>query len=172
MFNYVAPYRYLLPNMYLSVTDNANPYFFGIVVGAGLVSTSTAFMRSSAIHPAGPHDRLAKEVNRAPNAGAGGVESICTADCQTAVTAPLCVGCVDWRTMRSSSAHVSFLSGVSKVSSHFTLQRSVETFHYPGFDVVIFYGKEVHSVIFQKSFKFTINEFLAFVPLYFIWRSL
>ena len=30
-----------------------------IVVGPGLVSTSPAFVRSSASHPVGPHDRLA-----------------------------------------------------------------------------------------------------------------
>ena len=42
------------------------------------------------------------------------------------------------------------LSGVSNVSPHFTLKLSVETFHYPGLDVVIFRGKEVHSVIFHK----------------------
>ena len=46
------------------------------------------------------------------------------------------------------SVHVSVISGVSKVSRHFTLDRSVETFHYTGFDVVIFRGKEVHSVFF------------------------
>ena len=51
---------------------------------------------------------------------------------------------------RSSSVHVSFLSGVSKVSPYFTLERSVETFHYTGFDVVIIRGKDVHSVIFQQ----------------------
>ena len=28
MFNPVAPYRYLLPNLYLSVADIANPYLF------------------------------------------------------------------------------------------------------------------------------------------------
>ena len=29
VFNPVAPYRYLLPNMYFSVADIANPYFLG-----------------------------------------------------------------------------------------------------------------------------------------------
>ena len=45
--------------------------------------------------------------------------------------------------------HVSFLSGASEVSPHFTLGHFVETFHYAGFDIVIFRGKESHSVIFQ-----------------------
>ena len=41
------------------------------VVGPGLVSTSPAFVNSSASHPAGPHAQ--KTVNRAPNAGGGEV---------------------------------------------------------------------------------------------------
>ena len=41
------------------------------VVGPGLVSTSPAFVSSSASHPAGPHAQ--KTVNRAPIAGAGEV---------------------------------------------------------------------------------------------------
>ena len=44
------------------------------VVGPGLVSTSPAFVSSSASHPAGPHGRHAqKTVNRAPIAGGGRV---------------------------------------------------------------------------------------------------
>ena len=44
------------------------------VVGPGLVSTSPAFVSSSASHPAGPHGRHAKKmVNRAPIAGGGEV---------------------------------------------------------------------------------------------------
>ena len=44
------------------------------VVGPGLVSTSPAFVSSSASHPAGPHGRHAqKTVNRAPIAGSGEV---------------------------------------------------------------------------------------------------
>ena len=58
MFNPVAPYGYLLPNMYLFIADITNPDLFD-VVGPGLVSTSPAFVRSSASHPAGPHGQLA-----------------------------------------------------------------------------------------------------------------
>ena len=44
------------------------------VVGPGLVSTSPAFVSSSASHPVGPHGRHAqKTVNRAPIAGGGEV---------------------------------------------------------------------------------------------------
>ena len=46
-----------------------------------VVSTSPAIMRSSAIHPAGPHGWLAQEtVNRAAMAGSG-FDTICTAVC-------------------------------------------------------------------------------------------
>ena len=45
------------------------------VVGHVVVSTSPAFVRSSASHPAGTHGRLApKTVNRAPIAGGGKVQ--------------------------------------------------------------------------------------------------
>ena len=62
-----------------------------VVVGPGLVSTSPAFMRSIASHPAGPHGRLAqKTVIGPPLLGAGGVDTLC----QTAVTDPPRVCCV------------------------------------------------------------------------------
>ena len=50
VFNPVAPYGYLPPHMYLFIADITNPDSF--VVGPGLVSTSPAFVRSSASHPA------------------------------------------------------------------------------------------------------------------------
>ena len=65
MFNPVAPYGYLLPNMYLFIADITNPF-----VGRcspGLVSTSPAFVRSSASHPVGPHGRLAKTGKLGPH---------------------------------------------------------------------------------------------------------
>ena len=51
-----------------------------VVVGPGLVSTSPAFMRSLACHPAGPHDRLAQKkiIIGPPLLVAGGVDTICT----------------------------------------------------------------------------------------------
>ena len=48
-----SPYHYLLPTMYLSVAHITNPDLFAC--GPGFVSTSPAFMRSSASHPAGLH---------------------------------------------------------------------------------------------------------------------
>ena len=44
------------------------------VIGPGLVSTSPVFVKSSASHPAGPHERIApKTVDRAPIAVGGKV---------------------------------------------------------------------------------------------------
>ena len=42
-----------------------------VAVGPGYVSISPAFMRSSASHPADPHDSLAKKVNLAHIAWVG-----------------------------------------------------------------------------------------------------
>ena len=63
------------------------------VVGPGLVSTSPAFVSSSASHPAGLHGRHAqKTVNRA---GRGGSTQFAQ-QLESAVTAPPLVGCVVW----------------------------------------------------------------------------
>ena len=51
---FVAPYGYLLSDMYLFMVDIKHPDLF--VFGPGLVSTSPAFVSSSASHAAGPHD--------------------------------------------------------------------------------------------------------------------
>ena len=61
MFKPVASYRYLLPNMYLSVADIANQDFLGVVVGPGACQPSS-----------GPNGRLAQiTVNRPPLAVGG-----------------------------------------------------------------------------------------------------
>ena len=46
------------PNLYLFVADIANPDLF---VVPGFISTSTAVMMSSTIHPASPYDWLAQK---------------------------------------------------------------------------------------------------------------
>ena len=84
------------------------------VVGPGLVSTSPAFVSSSASHPAGPHDRHAqKTVNRAPIAGGGRVRhNLREGSTQfaqqflSAVTAPPLVGCVVWSVLSSFSLNI------------------------------------------------------------------
>ena len=80
MFNPVAPYRYLLPSLYLSVVDIANPDLFACG-GRTWISLDIArfYEEHCQPYPAGPHGRLVqKNGNRAPIAGAGGVDSICT----------------------------------------------------------------------------------------------
>ena len=59
------------------------------VVGLGLVSTSPAFVSSSASHPAGPHGRHAQKTGR------GGSTQFAQ-QLESAVTAPPLVGCVVW----------------------------------------------------------------------------
>ena len=76
------------------------------VVGPGLVSTSPAFVSSSASHPAGPHAQ--KTVNRAPIAGAGGFDTICTAVlvcCDSSTTCRLC-RLEPWLFLLSLSQHL------------------------------------------------------------------
>ena len=53
-------------------------------------------MMSSISYPAGPHSRIAKKntENRAPIDEVEGFDTICTAACQTALTATPPVGCV------------------------------------------------------------------------------
>ena len=93
VFNPVAPYGYLLPNMYFLWQISQLQTCLFKVVGPGLVSTSPAFVRSSASHPVGPHGRLVqKMVNRAPLQGAGLFDTFA----QQFVTAPPLVGCVVW----------------------------------------------------------------------------
>ena len=67
-----------------------------MIVGPELVSTSAAFMRSIVSHPVDPHARLPKNGNRAPIAGGGRGRHNLHRVCQSAVTAPPCVGCVVW----------------------------------------------------------------------------
>ena len=74
VFNPVAPYGYLLLTCICLWQISQIQTFLFKVVGPGLVSTSPAFVSSSASHPAGPHGRHAqKTVNRAPIAGGGEV---------------------------------------------------------------------------------------------------
>ena len=62
MFTLVAPYRYLLTNMYLSVADIANPDFLGCCCRTWISIDIVRFYEEQC-YPAGPHGRLAKKVN-------------------------------------------------------------------------------------------------------------
>ena len=84
VFNPVAPYGYLLPNMYLFIADIANPDRLFDVVGHGLVSISSAFVRSSASLSAWP--ACHQNGKSGPNCW----------QFVTAVTAPPLVCCVVW----------------------------------------------------------------------------
>ena len=95
--------------MYLFIADIINPDSLFDVVGPGLVSTSPAFVRSSASHPEGPHGRLAqKTVYRAPKGSTQFAQQFVTA-----VTAPPIVGCVVW------SHHFNFIIIIPTVSQSF-----------------------------------------------------
>ena len=76
-----------------------------VVVGPGFVSTSPAFMRTSASHPSGPHGRLApKTVNRAPITGAWRFDRMFTAVCNR------CDRFTTWRLCRLEPMSLSFSS--------------------------------------------------------------
>ena len=88
MFNPVAPYGYLLSDMYLFMQISQIQTSLFNVVGPGLISTSPAFVSSS--QPAGPHGLHAqKTVNRE------GLTQFAP-QILSAVTAPPLVGCVVW----------------------------------------------------------------------------
>ena len=97
VFNPVAPYGFcFLTCICLWQISQIQTFLFK-VVGPRLVSTSPAFVSSSASHPAGPHGRHAqKTVNRAPIAGGGGGSTQFAQQLETTVTAPPLVGCVVW----------------------------------------------------------------------------
>ena len=85
-----APYRYLFPNMYLYEADNANPDFIGCCCRTWL---SLAITRS--------YEEIFQPFSG--SAGAVGVDTICTADCQTVVRAPSRVGNVVWNPCNCSA---------------------------------------------------------------------
>ena len=71
-------------------------FLFG-VVGPGLVSTSPAFLRNSANHPAGPHwPACPKNGKSRPHCWGQGGSTQFAQQFEFAVTAPPLVGCVVW----------------------------------------------------------------------------
>ena len=67
------------------------------VVGLGLVSTSPAFVSSSASHPAGPHGRHApKNGKSGPHCWGRGGSTQFAQQLESTVAAPPLVGCVVW----------------------------------------------------------------------------
>ena len=99
VFNPVAPYGYLLSDMYLFMADITNPgSFLFKVVGPGLVSTSPAFVSSQRRpHPAGPHGRpCPKNGKSGPHCWGRGGSTQFAQQLETTVAAPPLVGCVVW----------------------------------------------------------------------------
>ena len=66
------------------------------VVGPGLVSTSPAFVSSSASHPAGPHGRHAQSGKSGSHCWGRGGSTQFAQQLESAVTVPPLVGCVVW----------------------------------------------------------------------------
>ena len=95
--NPVAPYRYLLLNLYLSVADIANPYLFACSSRTWISLDIARFYEehcqpsSGFAWPACP-----KDGNRAPIAGGGRDRHNLHRVCQPAVTALPRVVCVVW----------------------------------------------------------------------------
>ena len=74
------------------------------VVGPGFVSTSTAFMRSRASHPAGQHGWLAHEHGKlGPHCWGWEVSTQFAQQFVSAVSAPPIVGCGVWSLVYASS---------------------------------------------------------------------
>ena len=97
MFNPVAPYRYLLPNLYLSMADIANPDLFAC--GSRIwISLDIAHFYEDHCQPSSGSawPAFPKNGNRVPIAGGGRGRDNLHMVCQTAVTAAPRVGCVDW----------------------------------------------------------------------------
>ena len=66
------------------------------VVGPGLVSTSPAFVSSSASHPAGPHGQHAQNGKSGPHCWGRGGSTQFAQQLESAVTAPPLVGWFVW----------------------------------------------------------------------------
>ena len=77
MFNSVAPYGYLLSTVYLFMAYIANPDLFVCGCRTWVCLDITHFYEEKRQ----PSSGSVWPVNRAPMAGAGGFETICTAVC-------------------------------------------------------------------------------------------
>ena len=93
--NPVAPYRYLLPNLYLSVTDIANPDLFACS-GRTWISLDISCLYEEHCQPSSGSAWPAcpKNGNRAPIARGGRGRHNLYMVCHITVTAPPRVGCV------------------------------------------------------------------------------
>ena len=94
VFNHIAPYRYLLPNLYVSVADIANPDLFAC---GGRTWISLDIARFYGVHcqlSSGSAWLVCQNNgNRTPLLGTGGLHNFHRV-CHTTVTTPPHVGCV------------------------------------------------------------------------------
>ena len=94
VLNHVAPHHYLLPPCICLWQISQIQTCLCVGVGPGFVSTSPAFMRSSASHPAAMHGRLApKNGKSGPLMGPRGFDTICTAVCNRCDSSTACRLC-------------------------------------------------------------------------------
>ena len=97
VFNPITPYRYLLPNLYLSVIDIANPDLFPCGSRTWISLDIDRFCEEHCQSSGGSAwPACTNNSNRVPIAGGGRGRHNLHRVCQTAVTALPCVGCVVW----------------------------------------------------------------------------
>ena len=97
MLNHVAPYRYMLPNLYLSVANIANPDFFACVSRTWISLDIGHFYEEYCQPSSGSAwPACTKNGNRSPITGGGRGQQNLHRVCQTAMTAPPRVGWVVW----------------------------------------------------------------------------
>ena len=121
-----SPYRYLLPNLYLSVADIANPDLF--VCGSRTwISLDIARFYEKHCQLSGGFAWLACQKN---SNGAGRGRHNLHRVCQTVVTAPPRVGCVVWSRLISFNNLISTLNvnSVLAVKYNTVMQRKFVTY--------------------------------------------
>ena len=123
MFNHVAPYRYLLPNLYFSVVDIANPDLLACGIRTWISLDIVRFHEEHCQPSSGSAwPACQKNGNRAPIGGGKGRHNLHRV-CHTAVTAPTRVGFVVW-----SRYHHSLLPSLTV--PHHTLYTITHCYHH------------------------------------------
>ena len=98
MFNPAAPYRYMLPNLYLSVADIANPDLLACGSWTWISLDIARFYEEHCPPSSGSTWPACLKIgNRVTIAGGGRGRHNLHMVCRTSVTAPPRVGCVVWR---------------------------------------------------------------------------
>ena len=96
LFNPVAPYRYLLPTVYLFMADIANSDLFVCSCWTWICLNITRFYEEQRQPSSDPHGRLLSPktlIIRHPLMGTGGFDTICTAVCNLRDSFTACRTC-------------------------------------------------------------------------------